>query len=332
LDMIDQYGTDALRLSMVIGSTPGNDLRLYEEKIAGYRNFVNKIWNAVRFSLLNIDEKTLKEEFDPKKHIKSPADKWILTKLQYLIKDITDDMDKYRFSEAGNKIYNYTWSELCDWYVEFSKGEHLNPSVLAYVIKNLLKLLHPFIPFVTEVLWEYLLSEKMLIEEQWPKFDKNLIFAEEVENMELLHQVISDIRSARAEHCVDPAKEIHAVIYAGKYKDFLEKKREPLKRMARVGELEIFKKGEKLDHAIALLSGTLEVYLPLHEMIDIDKEKARLQKELDNLNKFEKTLKAKLDNQGFLNSAPKEVVEKEKKRLAETSNAISKLKEKLAEL
>ncbi len=332
LDMIDQYGTDALRLSMVIGSTPGNDLRLYEEKIAGYRNFVNKIWNAVRFSLLNVDEKALKEEFIPKKHIQSPADKWILTKLQYLIKDITDDMDKYHFSEAGNKIYNFTWSELCDWYVEFSKGEHLNPNVLAFVIKNLLKLLHPFIPFVTEVLWENLHGDKMLISEDWPVFDKSMIFAKEVENMELLHQVISDIRSARAEHSVDPAKEIHAVIYAGKYTEFLELKRAPLMRMARIGELEIFEKGEKLDHAIALLTGNLEIYLPLHEMIDIDKENNRLNKELDNLKKFEKTLKSKLNNQGFVKNAPPEVIEKEQKRLSETSSAIKKIQDKLVEI
>lgn len=332
LDMINQYGTDALRLSMVIGSTPGNDLRLYEEKIAGYRNFVNKIWNAVRFSLLNIDEKALKEEFIPKKHIQSPADKWILTKLQYLIKDITDDMDNYRFSEAGNKIYNFTWSELCDWYVEFSKGEHLNPNVLAFVIKNLLKLLHPFIPFVTEVLWENLHSDKMLISEDWPSFDKDMIFAKEVENMELLHQVISDIRSARAEHCVDPAKEIHAVIYAGKYKEFLELKRAPLMRMARIGELQIFDKGEKLDHAIALLTSNLEIYLPLHEMIDIEKENKRLNKELDNLKEFEKNLKSKLSNKGFVKNAPPEVIEKEQKRLNETSSAIKKIQEKLAEI
>ncbi|MFC1647545.1 valine--tRNA ligase [Patescibacteria group bacterium] len=332
LVMIDKYGTDALRLSVVIGSTPGNDLRLYEGKIAGYRNFVNKIWNAVRFSLLNIDEEALKQDFDPKKHIKSPADKWILTKLEYLIKDISDDMDKYQFSEAGNKIYNFTWCELCDWYVEFSKGEHLNPNVLTFVIKNLLKLLHPFIPFVTEVLWEHLHSDKMLIEEEWPAFNKDLIFAKEVENMELLHQIIADIRSARAQHSVDPAKQIHAVIYAAKYKDFLEQKREPLMRMARLGELEIFEKGEKLDHAIALLTNELEVYLPLHEMIDTDKEKKRLQKELENLKGFEKTLSSKLDNDGFVKSAPPEVVEKEKKRLEETTNSINKIESELSEL
>lgn len=332
LEMIDMYGTDALRLSMVIGSTPGNDLRLYEEKIAGYRNFVNKIWNASRFSLMNVKDEHLETEFDPKKHIISKADKWIITKLQYLIKDISDDMNKYNFSEAGTKIYNFTWGELCDWYVELSKGEHLNPHVLVFVLKNLLKLLHPFIPFVTEVLWDNLKEEKMLIEESWPTFNKNLLFNKEVEEMELLHQIISDIRSARAEHAVEPIKQVHAVIYAGKYKDFLEEKREPLMRMARLGELEIFEKGEKLDHAIALLTPHYEVYMPLHELIDTDKEKKRLTKELDNLKGFEKTLEGKLKNNGFINSAPPEVVEKEKKRLAETQESIKKIESELSEL
>jgi len=194
LDMIKKYGADALRLSFMIGSTPGNDMRLYEEKIAGYRNFVNKIWNAARFSLLNIEEKHLKDEFT-KDHIKSKADKWILTKLQYLIKDVTKDMENFRFSDAGNKIYNFTWCEYCDWYVELSKGEHLNPYVLVYVLKSFLRMLHPFVPYVTEAIWQHLDQEKMMIEESWPEFDKELVFVKEVEKMELLHQVISDIES-----------------------------------------------------------------------------------------------------------------------------------------
>lgn len=332
LDMIEQYGTDALRLSMVIGSTPGNDLRLYEEKIAGYRNFVNKIWNASRFSLMNVEEEDLKTKFDPKKHIISKADKWIITKLQYLIKDTTGNMDKYHFSDAGTKIYNFTWGELCDWYVELSKGEHLNPKVLIFVLKNLLKLLHPFVPFVTEVLWSQMHEDKLLIAEDWPTFNKSLLFDKEVEEMELLHQIISNIRSARAEHSVEPAKQVHAVIYAGKYKDFLEEKREPLMRMARIGELQIFEKGEKLDHAIALLTPHYEVYMPLHELIDAEKEKARLNKELDNLKGFEKTLQGKLKNEGFLKSAPKEVVLKENKRLAETRESIKKIETELSQL
>ncbi len=332
LEMIDKYGTDALRLSFLIGSTPGNDMRLYEEKIAGYRNFVNKIWNAARFSLMNIKEENLDEVFDPKRHINSRADKWILTKLQYLVKDVTKDIEKFRFSDAGTKIYNFTWSEYCDWYVELSKGQHLNPHVLVHVLKSVLRLLHPFVPFFTEVLWENLHEKKMLIEETWPEYDKSLVFVKEVEEMELLHQIISDIRKMRANYGVEPAKKIHAVIYAGKYKDFLEEKREPLTRMARLENLEIFDKGEKIEKAVCLFVGDLEIYLPLHELVDIEKEQKRLEKELENLVQFEKTLSSKLQNKKFVQNAPEDVVEKEKKRLKETRSGIKKIEEKLSEL
>lgn len=332
LDMIEQYGTDALRLSMVIGGTPGNDMRLYEEKIAGYRNFVNKIWNAARFSFMNIDDEALKTKFDPKKHIKSRADKWILTKLQYLIKDVTNDMEKFRYSDAGTKNYNFTWCELCDWYVELSKGAHLNPVVLLYVLKNVLKLLHPFVPFVTEVLWGHLNEEKMLIEETWPTFNKDLLFDKEVEEMEILHQIISDIRSVRAQYNVEPAKKIMAVVYAGKYKEFLEEKIEPLKRMARIENIDILEKGDKIEKAVCVFVSDIEVYLPLNELVDTEKEKARLTKEKENLEKFKKSLEGKLKNPGFTGSAPAEVIEKEKKRLAETEKSLEKINAQLEEL
>ncbi|MBD3156927.1 valine--tRNA ligase [Candidatus Peregrinibacteria bacterium] len=332
LDMIEQYGTDALRLSMVIGSTPGNDLRLYEEKIAGYRNFVNKIWNAARFSLMNIEEEAFSTEFDPQKHIKSRADKWILTKLQYLIKDVTNDMEKFRYSDAGTKNYNFTWCELCDWYVEFSKGKHLNPVVLLYVLKNVLKLMHPFVPFVTEVLWGHLQEEKMLIEESWPVFNKKLLFDKEVEEMEILHQIISDIRSVRAQYSVEPAKKIHAVVYAGKYTEFLKKNMAPLRRMARIGSIDILEKGDKLEKAVCVFVSDIEVYLPLNELVDIEKEKKRLMKEQENLQGFKEQLEHKLKNKGFIDNAPKDIVEKEKKRLEETEKSLKKIKGQLEQL
>jgi valyl-tRNA synthetase len=317
---------------MVIGSTPGNDLRLYEEKIAGYRNFVNKIWNASRFSLMNIDDEAFSTEFDPEKHIKSRADKWIITKLQYLIKDVTLDMEKFRYSDAGTKNYNFTWCELCDWYVEFSKGKHLNPVVLLYVLKNVLKLMHPFVPFVTEVLWGYLQEDTMLIEESWPVFNKKLLFDKEVEEMEILHQIISDIRSVRAQYSVEPAKKIHAVVYAGKYTEFLKKNMAPLQRMARIGSIDILEKGDKLEKAVCVFVSDIEAYLPLHELVDTEKEKKRLTKEKENLEKFKKTLEGKLNNPGFTGNAPADVVEKEKKRLSETEKSLEKIKGQLKQL
>jgi valyl-tRNA synthetase len=331
IDMINKYGADALRLSFLIGSTPGNDMSLYEEKIAGYRNFVNKIWNAARFSLLNIEEEHLTEEFTSDL-IKSRADKWILTKLQYLVKDVSKDMENFRFSDAGTKIYNFSWCEYCDWYVELSKGRHLNPHVLLHVLKTTLRLLHPFVPFVSEVLWSNLNRNTLLINEKWPEFKKSLIFPEEVEQMELLHQIISDIRSIRSEYGVPPARKIHAVLYAGKYKKFLDEKREPLMRMARLNELEILEKGEKMDKAVCLFISDIEVYLPLHELIDIEKEKKRLQNEKERLADFKERISQKLKNKDFTEKAPEEIVKREKQRLLDAESELEKIKHKLKDL
>ncbi|MBI4231986.1 valine--tRNA ligase, partial [Candidatus Peregrinibacteria bacterium] len=270
LDMIDKYGADALRLSLVIGSSPGNDMRLYEEKIAGYRNFVNKIWNATRFAMMNINKEEQSESFRPDM-VKSMADKWVLTELQTLIKEVEKEMKAHRYSDAGTKIYDFMWRQYCDWYLEISKGEHKNPHVLLFVLKTTLKLLHPFVPFVTEVLWGHL-DKSLLIEESWPKFNKELVFKEEAKTMELIHQIISNIRSHRAELKIEPSKLINAVIHAGKYTKALEQKREALMRLARLDSLEIKEKGAKLKNAKVGFVEKIEIYLPSEGLIDIEKE------------------------------------------------------------
>ncbi len=331
LEMIEKYGTDSVRLSLVIGSSPGNDMRLYEEKIAGYRNFINKIWNSARFALMNVEKEDLEKEFDPSM-IKSFADKWILTELQKLVKEVEADMQKYRFSDAGTKIYEFIWRYYCDWYLEISKGEHKNPAVLLYVLKTNLKLLHPFVPFVTEKIWEFIDPNTMLINREWPEYDKNLVFKEEAATMDLIHEIITQIRSIRAELKVEPVKKINATIYGGKYTDAIEEKREVLMRLARLEELTVKRSGKKLQKAKAAFIDEIEVYLPLEDMIDADKERKRIEKELANKENFAKSLEAKLSNEGFLAKAPKPVLEKEKKRLKEEQLAIKKLQEQLESL
>jgi len=175
LEMISKYGTDPVRLSLVIGGTPGNDMCLSEEKIEGYRNFINKIWNASRFALMNVSEEDLGKKFTPSM-AKSTADKWILTELNELVKATNSSLEKYNFSEAGMRIYEFIWDNYCDWYLEISKGEHKNSVVLLHVLKTSLKLLHPFIPFVTEKLWELMGEKTMLISESWPTED-NIVFS-----------------------------------------------------------------------------------------------------------------------------------------------------------
>jgi len=326
LEMIEKFGTDAVRLSLVIGSTPGNDMRLYEEKIAGYRNFINKIWNSARFALMNVSEEDKKLNFD-KDMVKTLADKWILTELQKLIKDTDNNFKNFRLSDAGLKIYDFIWSKYCDWYLEMSKGEQKNPAVLLFVLKSFLKLLHPFVPFVTEKIWESLNEKTMLISEEWPEYDKSLVFTKDADTMEIIHQLIGKIRSLRAELKVESGKKIHAIIHGGKHTEELEKQREIIIKLGSLESLEIKKHGPKIPDSKAFFIGEVETYLPLKDMIDTGKELVRIKKEIDQKEQFIKSLESKLNNKGFLANAPKEVVQKENARLIEEKSNVEKLKE-----
>lgn len=331
LEMIKKYGTDAVRLSLVIGSTPGNDMRLYEEKIAGYRNFVNKIWNASRFALMNLEEGDIEKEFE-EGMIKTLADKWIVTELQKLIKEVDKDLEKFNFSEAGTKIYEFIWKQYCDWYLEISKGANKNPAVLLYVLKTTLKLLHPFTPFVTEKLWSFVEKDKMLIHEEWPQYNKKLVFKNDSKAMELIHELIGQIRSIRSELKVEAGKQIHAVIYGSKYTKQLESKRESIMRLAKLESLIIEEKGEKVENSQAAFIGEIELYLPLKDLIDPEKEKNRIEKEIENKSSFVAKLKGKLSNKKFIENAAKELIENERRRLNEEEENIKKLKEQLKNL
>jgi len=325
LEMIDKYGTDALRLSMVIGGSAGNDIRLYEEKIAGYRNFINKIWNSSRFVLMNLNEASEKEF--------TIADKWIISKLNKLIKEATTQIEKFNFSEAGTLIYDFFWSDFCDWYLEISKGELKNPKALTLVLENILKLLHPFTPFITEVIWENLNKKTLLINEVWPKAEKKNEFSKEEAEMQRVIDAISEIRKARAEYKVDPGKKITAIIYTKFHKEFTELS-DPLIRLARLEKLEIKPLKEKAgttnakpQNSKSLFLPYTEIYLPLAGMIDLEKEKIRIKKEIEKLEKDVFVLSAKLSNPGFVNNAPKAVVEKETIILQEAEQKLKKLKE-----
>ncbi|MEK7673318.1 MAG: valine--tRNA ligase [Patescibacteria group bacterium] len=331
LDMIEKYGTDALRLSLVVGSTPGNDMRLYEEKIAGYRNFVNKIWNAGRFALLNIDAKDFKTAFTVK-NVKTDNDKWILTQLQKLIKEVDVDLNKYRFSDAANKVYEFIWNQFCDWYLEESKGPSKNSAILLFVLKNILKLLHPFVPFVSEALWSFIDKKNQLINEKWPEYDQRLVFKKESSTVELAHQIITGIRSARSELKVEPNKKISAVIYAANSTKNLESQRENLMKLARLESLELKYHGEKIKNAKTIIIKNIEIHLPLANLIDFAKEKVKLTKEIESKTTYLNSLQNKLNNPGFLKNASKEVIQKEKERLELEKENLVKLKEQMQSL
>lgn len=331
LDMIEKFGTDSVRLSLMIGTAPGTDFRLYEEKIAGYRNFVNKIWNGCRFALMNIPEADYNKKFTAK-DIKTKADKWILSRLQKLTKEVNKDMENFRYSEAGTKIYDFTWSLYCDWYIEMSKGEHMNPPVLLYVLKNLLRLLHPFVPFVTETLWSHLEQKKLLIGETWPTFDAKLTFPKEEKEFEAVMDLITAIRSIRAEKGVEPARKISAVVYGGKWTKVLGDKRDPVMRMARLQELTLETSGPKLPGAIWKYVNGMDIYLPANDLFDIGKEKERLRKKLQEIAQKMKGIEGRISNPGFLKNAPQEVVEKEKQLFADLENELKTLEDKIKEL
>ncbi len=339
LDMIGKYGADALRLSMVIGSGPGNDIRLYEEKIAGYRNFVNKIWNAARFALLNVNEKDLlnarKKKFS-KKEVKSFSDKWILTRMQKLVKEVTDDFQQYRFGEAGTKIYDFTWGEYCDWYLEISKGEHMNPAVLLYVLKTVFKLLHPFVPYVTEVLWSHLKEEEMLIAQDFPRIEKSLMFQKEAKQMGAILDVISAIRKLKHENAVDPAKKIHAIVFGHpEHIKIMEAKRSPIKRLARLETLDLVSDRasmpmEKVQESVsAFLDSGIEVYIPIRNLVDVSEERKKLIKELADLESYIKSLESKLKNEGFRSKAPAELILVEEEKFALAKKKLGKIEEKM---
>lgn len=331
LDMIEKYGTDAVRLSLVIGNTPGNDMRLYEEKISGYRNFVNKIWNASRFALMNVPDTNINTN-NVHLHAVSRADKWILTKLNELIKNVDNDLKNYRFSDAATKIYDFTWGQYCDWYLEISKGKHLNPIVLLHVLKTLLKLLHPFIPFITETIWSHLKQEKMLIQEDWPKKDQKQIFIEAALEMELVHEIITAIRKIRAENGVGASMKINAIIYGGLWTKMLEDKREPLMRLARLENLVIETDGTKPNKSVWVSVKGVDIYLPINDLFNKEEEIKKLTKNLKNTIEKIKLLKKKLGNKGFINKAPAQIVENEKKLFAILNRELKTIELKLKEL
>lgn len=317
IEVGDKYGYDAVRLSMLIGSTPGNDFRLYDEKIAGFRNFVNKLWNISRFILQTVEDK----QIDTKKvKPKTLVDKWILSKLNKAINEVTMDLDNYRFSAAGEKLRDFTWNEFADWYLEIAKIEKNKDQILMYILKNLLRMWHPYVPFVTEAIWGNLNPKHELMISHWPEANKKLIDEKVEKEFEKIKEIITAIRNLRAENNIEPGKKIKAQFISKK--KFRENE-EIIKALARLESIEYVDSADK--PAASSVVEDVEIYLPLVGLIDIDKEKARLQKEIGNVQKYIKTQEKKLENKEFTENAPKEVVEAEEKKLEEAEEKLIKL-------
>ncbi len=336
LDMIAKYGADALRLSMIVGQSPGADSRLYEEKIAGYRNFVNKLWNASRFVLMQCEAAGV----DPHSIEKLPemselslADRAILSREQQTIEKVTTALQEYRLSEVGETLYSYVWDDFCDWYLELSKG-NANTAVLVHALRKILVLLHPYCPFVTEELWESVKKKDagMLIAESWPVLKPERKDAKAEAEYLVLVNVITAIRKLRTDQAVEPGKQVSIELHTKPYTELLQSQSEHIKRMAKLENLTIAATGDKpADAAAAFLEG-VEIYLPLAGLVDKEKEKTTLTKEKENLENFAKGIEAKLGNEQFVSKAPAKLIDDQKAKLAETKDKLTKIEERLKQL
>jgi len=331
LIMIEKYGTDALRLSLILGNTPGNDLKIYEEKIEAQRNFINKIWNASRFALMNIEESDLKEEFSDN-DIKTDLDKWMITKLNKLIKNCRTNLDEYKLSEAGNEIYDFFWNTFCDWYLEMSKGELKNTKLLTHSLELLLKILHPYTPFVTEKIWESLGKKSLLMSETYPEYKEERIFEKETENIDKIKSIIENIRSIRAELKIAPAKKINANVYSELGLEKIKENEEIIKRLARLENIKYISEREKSKDYKYFVCKDIEVYLPLKDMIDIEEEKNNLKKSIEEKKSYLAQLNTKLENKNFVSNAPESVVKDNIQKKEETEALIDKLSKQLEDL
>ena len=336
LSVAEKYGTDAVRLSLVIGSAPGGDMKLSEEKIAGFRNLVNKLWNIARFVIQKLEFNST--EKDKLKTDLTPADKWILNEMRKLIKTVSKDLTNYRFSQAGEKLREFTWEKFADWYLEVSKFEKTfsKEMILGQILKDLLKLWHPLMPFVTEAIWQFWEGKRtsdLLMVAEWPsqKIYDDLLNNQSEDNFEKIKDIISAIRQARAENKVESGRKIEALIYAGQDYELI-KKSENLIKSLRTGieKLKVQKNGEKINQAIYISLGGIDVYLL--GAVDTKKEKKRLKKEISNLGKLIIGIENKLTNQQFVSKAPQEIVQREKKRLKNYNLKLKRLENKLKDL
>ena len=320
LDVSAKYGTDAVRLALVIGTSPGQDQKMSDEKIAGFRNFTNKLWNIGRFV----------SRAESKKKEMSIADRWIVSRLNETVRVVTERLESFQFSTAGEMLRDFTWTEFADWYVEIHKREG-NDAVLREVFMTLLKLWHPFMPFVTETLWEKLGGEGLLIIAEWPKpHGESDIEAEKI--MGGLQDIVSAIRSLRADYKVAPDKLVDVVVEAPLYADDFIAFEPVVKMLARVERLKIAGEIAPPEQSATVTIGANTVSIPLAGLIDLDKEKKRIESDMAETKTFIRNVEGRLNNQEFVGKAPAKVVEGEKTKLAEAKAKLEKLEVQLEEL
>ena len=325
MDVIDKYGADSLRYFLATGSTPGQDLRYSEEKVESVWNFINKIWNASRFSIMNIGDEFTIDDVDLTKE-KTVADEWILTRLNETIADVTRLSDKYEFGEVGRVLYNFIWDDFCDWYIEMSKitmngededAKQMTRSVLTYTLDNILRMLHPFMPFVTERIWQQIPHDgESIVLASWPTVDETLNNETSKQAMQHLVEVIVAVRQIRSEVNTPMSKEVPMIIQTktDELKVLLQNNEHYIKRFCNPSTLTIDSNVELPDEVMSQVLTDKEVHLPLEGLINIEEEIARLSKELDKYQKELDRVNQKLNNEKFTSKAPAHIIEVERNK------------------
>ncbi|HIE5423199.1 TPA: valine--tRNA ligase [Clostridium botulinum] len=324
IEVIDEYGADALRFTLVTGNAPGNDIRYYPERVEAARNFANKIWNASRFVLMNLDKDLMDKYKDNKNY--TIADKWILSRLNTVVKEVTENIEKFELGIASQKIYDFIWGEFCDWYIELvkpvlygedeqSKGIAFN--VLHKVLETSLQLLHPIMPFITEEIYTHLYTEyESIVISKWPEYDEILKDEKSEKNMEYIIEAIKSIRNVRTEMNVPPSRKAKLMIY------LTEKEAERsfkegevyFQKLASASEVSFLENKETSDKNVSVVTRGAEIFIPLLELVDIEKELERLNKEKEKLEKEIDRVEKKLANEKFVSKAPESVVNEEREK------------------
>ena len=353
LEIIDQYGADALRFMLTTGITPGNDMRFKTDKLESARNFANKLWNASRFVIMNLQDED--GSFRPMADIAGAdrdrlqdEDKWMISRVNDAVKYITESMEKFDLALAGQRAYDLIWNEYCDWYIEIVKGrlygddeedKQVARAVLVSALKDMLRLLHPFMPYITEEIWTYLPkgepaednSDNFLIREKWPVYSEELTFAEEAEKLEMAMAVIKSIRNIRAEADASPGKKLTAVILSTEGKEEVVKAGERyIKKIANITDITfISDKSEVPEEVMSAVVPGAEIFIPLDDIMDYEAELDRLRKEKKKLEGEVKRVTGKLSNPGFINKAPEKVVNEEKEKQVKYEEMLAKVCERL---
>ena len=337
LEIVEKYGADALRFNLITGNSPGNDMRFYVEKCEAMRNFCNKLWNASRFVMMNltIDRNELPEKLEIE-------DKWILSKLNDTVKEVCENMDSFELGVAAGKIYDFIWDSFCDWYIELTKprlnGEDEESKigaqkVLLYVLTEILKLVHPFMPFISEEIWQALPHEgEALMAARYPEFKPELSFPEDEQSFEMVMTAIKAVRARRSDMNVPPSRKAHLIIATDKKAAF-EAGRDYICKLAYASAVTVLDAApESTAGMVSVVTDNARMFMPMAELVDLEKERARIDKELQNAQKMLQAQIGKLSNQNFVTRAPEAVVNAEREKKTKLEALIENLKLSLENL